>query len=267
MENNNVIVTPVVRRKPWINTDKFNKNKLLGAKTILQPYFGPEGFKTGLENNEALQKEFENELNLPEGTLKPSMDNDYWHEEMNIVLEDNPNTFNRNIPKDRLKLLILKNHPLVAPSEAEITPDSEFYIVDIYQEQERKATKAEQKAKAYALLTSMSPQEQRQFCKLYGTGGMDMSEKDVFVELGIRIEDNVVEFLSKAEFSKEVINIRAFIFDLVEYNILRIRGGNYFDSDEDKGDLKTLSNYLLAPDKQSVYLNLKERLEYAKKGK
>lgn len=264
MKNNNIIVMPVVKRKPWVNTDKFGKNKLMGASTTLQPYYGEAGFQTGLEGKPELQAEFEEELNLPKDTLKPSVSNDYWHDEMNIGLEDGPNVFKKGIPMDRLKILILKNHPSIANSLSEVNPDTQFYIVDEAAETERKATKAEKKSEAYLLLAEMSPSEQRQFLKLYGKGGSEMSERDVKAELGTNIEDNVNDFLSKSSFSKEKINIRAFIFDLVAHNILRIRGGNYFDSDEDKGNLETLTAYFLAPEKQEVYMNYKERLEHAK---
>lgn len=265
-DNNEILVMPVVRKKPWVNADKYNKNKIMGANTTLQPYLGKGGFQTGLEGDPELQKELEDSLGLVEGALKPVLSNDYWHNEVNIKLEDGPNTFNKNLPKDRLAIMILKNHPKVANSEAEITPDSDFYIVDVIQEQAKKATTAEKKAEAYAIFTGFSIQEKRQFLKLYGKGGADMSENDVFAELGAELENNVDEFLLKAKYSKEKINMRAFIFDLVQYNILRLRGGSYFDSDEDKGNIEVLTNYLLAPDKQDIYFNYKERLEHAKRG-
>lgn len=265
-DNNNIIVMPVVRKKPWVNTDKFGKNKLMGATTTLQAYYGNNGLQTGLEGNKELQEEFESELGLPTGSLSPTLSNDYWSDSMNITLEDGPNIFKRGLPLDKLKILVLKNHPIVANSQAEITPESEFYIVDEVLETEKKASKAESKEKAYAILSGMSATEQRQFLKLYGIGGSEISDRDVKGELGELLESNVKEFLSKASYSKEKINITAFIFDLVQHNILRIRGNHYFDSDEDKGTLETLSSYFLAPEKQEVYMNYKERLEHAKHG-
>lgn len=266
MENNNIIIMPVVRKRPWVNTDSFNKNKLGGASTVMQPYFGENGFQTGLEGQEELQAQFEKELGLEKGSLEPIVTNEYWSENMNIKLEDGPTIFKRALPMDRLKLLILKNHPKVALSINEVTPDNDFYIVDEVLESERKATKTEKKSKAYGILVNMSPEEQRQFIKLFGKGGPDMNEMEIKADLGELIEQNVDEFISKSEFSKEKIHVRAFIFDLVTYNILRIRGGHYFDSDEDKGDLEVLTSYFLAPEKQDVYLNYKERLDHAKRG-
>ena len=267
MKNNDIIILPVVRKRPWVNTASFQKNKLMSASTIIQPFYGRDGFQTGLEGNEDLQSQFEKELNMTKDTLKPTVNNDYWHEEMNIKLEDGPNSFSRSNPQDKLKILVLRNHPIIANSFNEINPESQFYIVDEIVESEKKASRAENKAKAYSVLTGMNPSEQRQFLKLYGKGGNDMSERDVNAELGEYLEENVVDFLFKSDYSKETINIRAFIFDLVAYNVLRIRGGDYFDSDENKGNLESLSSYLLAPEKQDIYLNYKERLEHAKHGK
>jgi hypothetical protein len=266
MKNNNIIVMPVVRKRPWVNTDKYSKNKIGGALTTVSPYLGEDGFHTGLENDQELQNSFEKELGLVTGTLSPVLSNDYWHDNLNIRLEDGPTTFRKGLASDRLKLLILRNHPLVANSLAEISPDTDFYIVDEELETDRKATKAEDKSKAYLLLSEMSPSEKRQFLKMFGAGGNDMSDKDIIAELGDIIENELKSFLSTSEFSKEKVNIRAFIFDLVQYNILRLRGGNYFDSDEDKGNLEILTSYFLSPDKNDVYLNYKERLTHARQG-
>jgi len=266
MDNNQIIVMPVVRRKPWVNTSQFNKNKVMEANTTVQAYSGQNGLQTGLEGNKELQEEFEKELGLAPGTLAPTLSNDYWSEEVNIKLEDGPTTFSKSHPKDRLKILILQNHPLVANSLAEVSPETDFYIVDEVLEQEKKLNKAEKKERAYAIFSEMSPSEKRQFLKMIGKGGNEMSDVDVKAELSTILEDNVDDFLSKSEFSKEKLTIRAFIFDLVQYGILRIRGGHYFDSDEDKGNLEALTTYFLSPSKQDAYLTYKERLEHAKLG-
>lgn len=265
MESNTIVVLPVVRKKPWINTEKFDKNKLLGASTIVQPFYGEQGLQTGLEGNPELQKEFEQKLGLPEGTLTPNIQNNYWSEEMNIKLDDGPTTFYKSNPKDSLKILVLKNHPKVANSILEISPDTDFYILDEQQETERKVSITEKKEKAYAIYSAWTASEKRQFLKLYGKGGPDMSDVDVKATLGTYLEENVDDFLLKTEFSKETLTVRAFIFDLVAYGVLRIRGSHYMDADEDLGTLEALTAYFLAPDKANQYLNYKDRLENAKR--
>lgn len=265
MEDKNIVVMPVVRHKPWVNSDKYNKNKVLAASTTLQPYLGIAGLTTGLEGNKELQAQFEKDLRLSDDALNPVVTNEYWGN-FNIKLEDGPNIFHRTSPLDMLKVLVLKNHPAVAESESEITPDSQFYILDEALESSKKASKTDLKVKAYLRLNDMSPSEQRQFLKLFGKGGIDMSDKDVYSELGELIEKNTESFLIKSDFSKEKVNITAFIFDLVQYGVLRLRGSHYFDVDTNVGNLETLRNTLLAPEKQDSYLNYKERLEHAKRG-
>lgn len=260
-----VIIRPVVRKRPYVDTDKYNKNKIAGAGTVVQPFYGVNGFKTGLEGEQELQTQFEMDLGLVKGTLNPVLSNPFWAEDMNIKLKDEPNVFHRNNPREMLQVLILKNHPIVAPSKAEITPDTQFYLEDTVIENERKLAKSEKKEKAYGFYSNQSPEEKRKFLKLFNSGGgKDMDDTSIKTMLGELLEKDVDDFLGKASYSKEKINLQAFIYDLVSYGVLRLNSNRYFDNGEDMGNLDTLTSTLLAPNKADLYHAYKERLEQKK---
>lgn len=263
MSESVVIVKPVLRKRPWVNTDEFNKNKLFGVGTKLSPYLDQSGLHTGL--TEETQVEFEKKLGLKEGSLAPLRDSEFW-DDFYITLQDEPNTFYKNNPTDELRIAVLKAHPKVANTQEEISPDTDFYILDVETEEQDKVKLIETKEKAYSVFSKLTNKGKRDLLKLYGEGGDSANDSTIKTALSEKMEQNPHDFLAKAAFSKEVITVRAFIFDLVDYGILRQRGQYYFDGDTNLGDIKSFSDYLLMPDKQDVYLVYKDRLSQAKLG-
>lgn len=260
-----VIVRPIIKRRPWVNTDTFTKNKLMGAGTSVAPYVDQSGIlHTGMNAEE--QAEMEKELQLEPGTLDARLNNPFWDDYV-IRLEDEPNTFNPLLPRDKLKIYVLKAHKLVANSLEEQNPDTDFYIEDVDEIIDKKVKEAEAKEKAYSIFSNMTDVDKRAVLKLYGKGGADLTDKAVKAELMSELEKNVPLFISNASQGKDVITIRAFIFDLHHYGVIRTRGDYYYDGDSSLGTISQFGEYLLMPDKQDVYDSYKARLEQAKFGR
>lgn len=263
-DKKHVIVRPVVRKKPFVNADKFGKNKLQGAGTTVTVYLDRRGLHTGLTKEE--EKEFEGRLRLKEGSLEASLNNPFW-DDFTIKLEDEPNTFDPLIAEDALKIKVLKAHVKVANSLDEITPDTDFYIEDVEEQISKKAKTAETKEEAYRIFSSLTDDDKRKVLKLYGKGGSDLTDKAVKAELMDELEDNPTMFISNATIGKDELSMKSFVFDLHDFGVIRKRGEIYFDGDTSLGGMDSFARELLMPDKREVYEVYKTRLEQAKFGR
>jgi hypothetical protein len=256
-----VIVRPVVRKKPWVNTKDFDKNKLHNASTVLVPDLDSYGLHTGLD--EEGENKFEKSLGFPKGHLSSVVTNDYWTN-FTIKLKDEPNVFHKGTPREALIIEVLKSHSKVANSLEEVTPDTDFYIEDIEAEQEKNIKSVEVKEEAFLKFSKLSSQGKKDILKIYGEGGDTVSDATIKNMLASKLEDDPSRFLKVANLSKEIVKTRSFIFDLEDYGVIRKRADVYFDGDNSLGDMRTFSEFLLMPDKQSSYIMYKDRLEHAK---
>jgi len=258
-----VIVRPVVRSKPWVNTKDFDKNKLHNASTVLVPDMDSYGLHTGLDD--ATEAEFEKKLGYPAGYLASVVTNDFWTE-FTIKLKDEPNVYHKATPREALIIEVLKAHGKVANSIEDISPDTDFYIEDIEAEAEENIKKVEIKEEAFIKFTKLSSQGKKDILKIYGEGGDTVNENTIKQMLAAKLEDDPTKFLKITGLSKEIVKTRAFIFDLEDYGVIRKRADVYFDGDNSLGDVRTFSEFLLMPDKQSSYIMYQDRLEHAKIG-
>jgi hypothetical protein len=256
-----VIVRPVIRKKPWVNTKEFDKNKLHNASTVLVPDYDSYGLHTGL--TEESESKFEKLLGYPEKHLASVITNEYWTN-FTIKLKDEPNVYHKATPREALIIEVLKAHGKVANSIEDISPDTDFYIEDIEAEAEENIKKVELKEEAFLKFAKLSSQGKKDILKIYGEGGDTVSDTTIKQMLASKLEDSPEKFLSITKLSKEIVKIRAFIFDLEDYGVIRKRADVYFDGDNSLGDIRIFSEFLLQPDKQSSYIMYKDRLEHSK---
>ena len=246
----------------------------IGAYDRSQMTFGCElsgkdgRHKTGLTTEE--QKRFEEELNLPKGTLSASAENTWWGDNISFTFDKNkPNRFIIDSPMSELKYKILLASSKVAKSELDKhkNPNAIFYIVDNELKAQVESAQADEKFEAMELLLKLNTQERRAALRLFGKKGVDtLSEVVVKAELLKQIEKDPKEFSSIL--SDKRLKVRMIAEELVDYGIIGKHGVYYRNGDDTiASSTDEVIDYLEDLKNQSVLLAMKSRLDKIKKGK
>lgn len=156
----------------------------------------------------------------------------YWNSRAGIIKLNATSTFfNPNKLSDLIKIKNLKAHSMVANSledyEAGLYPDAKFYIVDETDEVKKKATKAQQKQKAFSLLAKMSAEDKISIIQILSKQSYKNQSNDfIDAEIDLIIEKNTEDFIRYAKMDSAEVYIRAAIYECLQKNILTKEGNS-----------------------------------------
>ena len=179
------------------------KIQTLGTCTrVYVPKIGSDGYLlTGFgvdEEGVKERKEFETKLRMSDGGLKS--ESDYW-KTFKIQVGNQGLILDTSNALDALRVKVLKADPDVATSMEEWKkyPSKYLFIITSKEEKAVKTNKARnEKAKAYALFSAMTPNDKRGALIRYGTSTKTADTMDLDVledELGTLMERNFSIFI------------------------------------------------------------------------
>lgn len=166
--------------------------------------------------------------------------------ENGYTLEDGDNIFNMENPRDAINFYWLMETDMVAKNADEIesgevdTALVKFYVHD--GEVESKVTFERKKRinSAIAALDKMSPTKRKKIQKLIGLGlPIDSTEEQVYIALDEYLrtpssalqQDPIDNFIRIISFSDDLLDVKALISDLIDTNIVRIKGSVVYEGE------------------------------------
>lgn len=254
--NRQYVIRPIIRNK-FSGQSYYNKT----VTVIMGAQLSNTGLhKTGLTPNE--EKEFEKELNLPQGTLS-KRNADFWGDMEVRLRNDKLTIFNIVNAYDELKFRMLQEHDWIANTEHDVPGNStaRFYIYDPEAASKIEDEKMEYEFTAMEIFQAKTVEERRGLLRIYGKKGVDsMSETMVKTELFKELRKDFKEFIRLAN-AKDT-PIRALLATLIEKDIIK-KKGTYFYNGEDLLGSSTdeVVGYLSDIKNQAVKLALEGKLK------
>jgi len=197
--------------------------------------------------------------------------------ENGFTFQDGDNVFNMENPREAINFYWLMETDMVAPNMESIESgeyDSSivrFYVHD--GEVESKVT-FERKKKinsAIASLDKMSPIKRKKIQKLLGLGiPADASEEEVYNALDeyLRLsvnalgQDPIASFNKIVSYSDEVINIKSLVKDLIDRNIVRVKGSVVVEGEHVwSKSVEEFELYLADPKNSEYYEAFQDKLK------
>lgn len=226
------------------------------------------GYKSGLTGEE--QSYFEKKLKLAEGTLDAH--SEWWGDIFNvnhaIVLHNTKTTkliLDNPINQIKYKVLLAANK--VANSEFEVKPYSEFYIDNTELKAKYEVDKFNYEMEGMESIITMTLDQKVNALRLFGKTGLnEMTEMMAKAELGRLLKADPKKFVETIN-DKNLI-LKAFIFELIETNIITRSGQDYKYGDDYLGSsIESCVAYFENIKNQELKLNLMGKLSKSKKPK
>jgi len=267
-----VIVKPILRQRGMINDPTHEAYFLFGRSAIKYCLPQKGGILVTPFSSKAEQEWLERELDVDLNIYK-SKDNYWKSKEAKVRMTKDYRTLNLENPHDYRDWLILK------ACTNQIAPDGQsmmkkktyrYALVEESFENEKKASKADNKKKAYKLLGALevSNDKMLSFLKVYGKRVDSNSKRDFLVGLLDEIIEKDIEgFIKLAE--DKTFDVKLLLEDAVEAGALTKTGKEYYLPGGDKLSANdktpaTVTNavaYLTDPANQDILLQLKARVK------
>ena len=197
--------------------------------------------------------------------------------ENGINLEDGDNLFNMDNPRDAVNFYWLMETEMVAPSmDALESGDVDgslvrFYVYDGTVETKSTFERKKRINSAIAALDKMSQIKRKKIQKLIGLGlSNTASEEEVYnavdeylrtpsTALGLDPIDNFIKIVS---YSEDLLDVKALIKDLVETNIVRVKGSIVYEGEHVWAkSLEEFELFLTDPKNTTEYDAFKDKLK------
>ena len=197
--------------------------------------------------------------------------------ENGINLEDGDNLFNMDNPRDAVNFYWLMETEMVAPSmDALESGDVDgslvrFYVYDGTVETKSTFERKKRINSAIAALDKMSQIKRKKIQKLIGLGlSNTASEEEVYnavdeylrtpsTALGLDPIDNFIKIVS---YSEDLLDVKALIKDLVETNIVRVKGSVVYEGEHVWAkSLEEFELFLTDPKNTTEYDAFKDKLK------
>lgn len=253
---NRIVKIEKVKRNNWMGITSYPKT----YETIV-PTLGRGGlYKTGLSPKE--ETEYEIAMSLPPGTLAPR--SNFWAD-IEIRFVKDKAELNLTNTLDQLKLKFALANKRVAPSKAEMTPYTEYVIVDEEKDAQLENVKINYKRKAYAKFGGMSHDEMRGILKLYGKKKPEATSNEVVENtLAKLLEQDPKKFIELVE--DPHLSYKVLIEDALVYGVLRKNGTHYvYQNDPIGHDLEAAIFYLQDAKNQAILATIKKAIKAAQK--
>jgi len=197
--------------------------------------------------------------------------------ENGINLEDGDNLFNLDNPRDAVNFYWLMETEMVAPSMDALESGEvdgslvRFYVYDGTVETKSTFERKKRINSAIAALDKMSQIKRKKIQKLIGLGlSNTASEEEVYnavdeylrtpsTALGLDPIDNFIKIVS---YSEDLLDVKALIKDLVETNIVRVKGSIVYEGEHVWAkSLEEFELFLTDPKNTTEYDSFKDKLK------
>lgn len=246
------IIVRIIKINPWQNVTKW-----AGCHDYIAPYFTRSGnIYTGLTPEEA--RRFEKALGYPEGHLSPV--SPYWTT-FAIKIGRDDLKLNTDNPADEMKYIFLKNHKRVANGVDQITPATDYVLIN--QDVEAEVANKRSRVKKDALLatTKMTLEEMRKALRVFGMRPDTMSNELVEAKLNEIVEREPEKFMSRWVNNKDK-EITFVIEEAISKNIIRKnRAQYYFGTDLIGNGLDDVIAYLQDKKNQDIKLAIMSEIQ------
>ena len=180
------VIVRIIKLNPWTGITKWD-----GCYDYISAYMTRTGnIHTGLTKED--EGRFEKALGYDEGVL--SQDSSFW-DTFVIKLGKKELILNTNVPEDEMKYLFLKNHKRVADGFSNITPATDYVLINKDAEAEQTNRLNKIKRDAYRELDKLSIENMRQFLRISGIKSDTMSNELVEAKSAELIEKNPQKFI------------------------------------------------------------------------
>lgn len=239
------VVVRIIKVNPWSGITKW-----ANCFDYIAPYYKRTGsIYTGLTKEQ--QADFEKKLGYPEGHL--SANSTFWDTFAVKVGKDDV-TLNTEKPEDELKYIFLKGHKRVADGINNISPSTDYVLINKDIEAEAANKRSRIKKEALIASTKMSIEDMRKCLRLFGYRSTDMSNELVEAKLNEVIEKQPDMFLTKWV-NNDNKEINFVIEEAISKNIIRkSRSQYYFGTDLIGNGLDDVIAYLNDKKNQDIKL-------------
>ena len=229
------VIVRIIKSNPWTGITKWPT-----CYDYVSSYWTRSGnLYTGLSVEEASR--LEKEIGFEPGKLSPS--SSYW-DTYAVKIGKKEVLLDTSRPEDELKYLFLKKHKRVADGLNNITPSTDYVIINKDSEAEETNKINKVKREAYREMDKMSIEDMRKCLRLYGIKSDNMSNELIEAKMSEQIENDPKKYLAKwVENPNKEINF--VIEEAIAKNIIRKnRAQYYFGTDLIGNGLEDVIAYL-----------------------
>ena len=212
------VIVRILKINPWSGITKWST-----CYDYIASYWTRSGnLYTGLTAQDA--ERLEKEIGYPSGHLSPA--SSFW-DTFAVKLGKNDLILNTDKPEDELKYLFLKKHKRVADGLNNVTPSTDYVIINKDSEAKEANKINKIKREAYREMDKMSIEDMRKCLRLYGIKSDTLSNELVEAKLTEQVESAPEKFMLKwvNNPNKEINFV---IEEAIAKNIIRKNRTQYF---------------------------------------
>lgn len=246
------VIVRILKTNPWSGITKWST-----CYDYIASYWTRSGnLYTGLSAQDA--ERLEKEIGYPSGHL--SSTSSFW-DTFAIKVGRNDVILDTDKPEDELKYLFLKKHKRVADGLNNITPSTDYVIINKDSEAKEANKINKVKREAYRELDKMSIEDMRKCLRLYGIKSDTMSNELIEAKLSEQIESAPDRFLQKWV-NNPNREISFVIEEAIAKNIIRKnRSQYYFGTDLIGNGLEDVIAYLNDKKNQDIRLAIQQEIK------
>lgn len=212
------VIVRILKMNPWSGITKWAT-----CYDYIGSYWTRSGnLYTGLTQEDA--ERLEKEIGYPSGHLSPT--SSFW-DTFAVKVGRNDVILDTDRPEDELKYLFLKKHKRVADGLNNVTPSTDYVIINKDSEAKEANKINKIKREAYRELDKMSIEDMRKCLRLYGIKSDTMSNELIEAKLSEQIESAPDRFLQKWV-NNPNREISFVIEEAIAKNIIRKNRTQYF---------------------------------------
>ena len=229
------VIVRMTKKNPWTGLIKWSN-----CFDYVGSYWTRSGSRyTGLTPEQA--RDFEKRMGFSEGYLDPM--STYW-DTFAIKVGNKDVIINTDTPEGELQYLFLKKHKRVADGVRNITPSTDYVLVDTDAEAVETNKINKIKREAYIAFGKMNLEDMRKCLRLFGIKADSLSNEVVEAKLGDQIEKNPNKFMS-VWVNNEDKEYAFIVEEALSKNIIRKnRSTYYFGTDVIGNGLEDVIAYL-----------------------
>lgn len=181
------VIVRMTKQNPWTGLIKWDK-----CFDFISSYWTRSGSRyTGLTTAKA--RELEERMRIGVGQLDP--DSSFW-DTFAIKIGKKDLIINTDTPEGELQYLFLKSHKHVANGISNITPKTDYVIIDKDLEATKQNERNKVKREAYRAFDKMTLDDMRKCLRLFGVKSNTLSNELVEAKLNENIEKDPAKFIN-----------------------------------------------------------------------
>lgn len=246
------VIVRILKMNPWSGITKWAT-----CYDYVGSYWTRSGnLYTGLTQEDA--ERLEKEIGYPSGHLSPT--SSFW-DTFAVKIGRSDVILDTDRPEDELKYLFLKKHKRVADGLNNVTPSTDYVIINKDSEAKEANKINKIKREAYRELDKMSIEDMRKCLRLYGIKSDTMSNELIEAKLSEQIENAPDRFLQKWV-NNPNREISFVIEEAIAKNIIRKnRSQYYFGTDLIGNGIEDVIAYLNDKKNQDIRLAIQQEIK------